>query len=122
MSSSESLEKEKQDKMIKNKGKTKSKVIKIKATKRRGMLMKITGTIEFPDPESRRAAAKILQALSPDNLRSMESEISGDKVAVWFHAEKIGSLLATVDDFLMNVKIGEGIEQVLEKEEIASEI
>lgn len=79
--------------------------------------MKITGTIEFPDPESRKSAVKILQALSPDNLRSMESEISDDRVAVRFQAEKIGSLLATIDDFLMNVKIGEGIEQVLEKED-----
>ncbi len=77
--------------------------------------MKITGTIEFPDPESRRSAARILQALSPDNLRSMECEISDEKVAVRFHSEKIGSLLATVDDFLMNVKIAEGIEQTLEK-------
>jgi hypothetical protein len=80
-----------------------------------GVLMKITGTIEFPDPESRRSAAIILQALSPDNLKSMESVISDESVAVRFHSEKIGSLLATVDDFLMNVKIGEGIEQALEK-------
>jgi hypothetical protein len=77
--------------------------------------MKITGTIEFSDPESRRSAARILNALSPDNLRSMKSEISDERVAVLFHSEKIGSLLATVDDFLMNVKIGEGIEQALEK-------
>lgn len=77
--------------------------------------MKITGTIEFPDPESRKSAARILQSLSPDNLRSMESEIRDDKVAVQFHSEKIGSLLATVDDFLLNVKIGEGIEQALKK-------
>jgi len=85
--------------------------------------MKITGTIEFPDPKSRKSAAKILQALSPDNLRSMESEIReeseirDDKVAVRFHSEKIGSLLATVDDFLMNVKIGEGIEEAMGKED-----
>jgi hypothetical protein len=45
----------------------------------------------------------------------MESESSDGRVAVRFHSDKIGSLLATVDDFLMNVKIGEGIEQVLEK-------
>ena len=77
--------------------------------------MKITGTIEFPDPESRKSAARILQALSPDNLRSMESEIRDDTVAVQFQSEKIGSLLATVDDFLLNVKIGEGIEQALKK-------
>lgn len=83
--------------------------------------MKITGTIEFPDPKSRKSAAKILQALSPDNLRSMESEIRDDKVAVRFHSEKIGSLLATVDDFLMNVKIGEGIEEAMDKEDKARE-
>ncbi len=48
----------------------------------------------------------------------MESEISNDRVAVRFHSEKIGSLLATIDDFLMNVKIGGegGVEQTLEKE------
>jgi hypothetical protein len=86
------------------------------------MLMKITGTIEFPDPKSRRSAARILQALSPDNLRSMESEISDKRVAVRFHSEKIGSLLATVDDFLMNVKIGEGVEQALEKGDKVREI
>jgi hypothetical protein len=80
-----------------------------------GVLMKITGKIEFPDPESRKSAARILQALSPDNLRSMESEIRDDTVAVQFQSEKIGSLLATVDDFLLNVKIGEGIEQALKK-------
>lgn len=78
--------------------------------------MKITGTIEFPDPKSRESAVRILKALSPDNLRSMESEISDERVAVRFHSEKIGSLLATIDDFLMNVKIGEGVEQTLTKE------
>jgi hypothetical protein len=80
--------------------------------------MKITGIIEFPESKSKNSAARILQALSPDNLRSMESEIRDDKVAVRFHSEKIGSLLATVDDFLMNVKIGEGVEQTLKKEKL----
>ncbi len=79
-------------------------------------LMRITGTIEFLDRESRESAARILQALSPDNLRSMESAISDQRVAVRFSSEKIGSLLATVDDFLMNVKIGEEVEKTLNKE------
>jgi hypothetical protein len=78
--------------------------------------MRITGTIEFPDRESRESAARILRALSPDNLRSMESAITDQRVAVRFSSEKIGSLLATVDDFLMNVKIGEEVEKTLNKE------
>ena len=67
--------------------------------------MNIIGAIEFPDPESRKSTGRILQAISPDNLISMESEIS-----------EIGSLLATVDDFLLNVKIGEELEKTLKKE------
>ncbi len=78
--------------------------------------MKITGTIEFPDPEKKEFAKRILEALSPDNLRSMGSEISDKRVAVHFRSEKIGSLLATVDDFLMNLKIGEGVGKALEME------
>jgi len=46
----------------------------------------------------------------------MESAISDQRVAVRFSSEKIGSLLATVDDFLMNVKIGEEVEKTLNKE------
>jgi hypothetical protein len=78
--------------------------------------MNIIGAIEFPNPESRKSAGRILQALSPDNLISMESEIRDERVIVRFHSKKIGSLLATVDDFLLNVKIGEEIEKTLEKE------
>ncbi len=78
--------------------------------------MNIIGAIEFPDPESRKSTGRILQALSPDNFISMECEISDERVVVRFHSNKIGSLLATVDDFLLNVKIGEEIEKTLKKE------
>ncbi|MDD3043524.1 MAG: KEOPS complex subunit Pcc1 [Methanosarcinaceae archaeon] len=78
--------------------------------------MKIRGSIEFPDPESRERAAKVLQALAPDNLRNMQTEITDEKVSVQFRSEKIGSLIATVDDFLMNVKIGEGVGKALGSE------
>lgn len=78
--------------------------------------MNIIGAIEFPNPESRKSAGRIMQALSPDNFISMESEIRDERVMIRFHSKKIGSLLATVDDFLLNVKIGEEIEKILEKE------
>jgi hypothetical protein len=78
--------------------------------------MNIIGAIEFPDPESRKSTGRILQAISPDNLISMESEISDEKIVVQFYSKKIGSLLATVDDFLLNVKIGEELEKTMKKE------
>jgi hypothetical protein len=62
--------------------------------------MNIIGAIEFPDPESRKSTGRILQAIS----------------VVQFYSKKIGSLLATVDDFLLNVKIGEELEKTLKKE------
>jgi len=78
--------------------------------------MNIIGVIEFPDPESRKSTGRILQAISPDNLLNMKSEISDEKIVVQFYSKKIGSLLATVDDFLLNVKIGEELEKTLKKE------
>jgi hypothetical protein len=78
--------------------------------------MNIIGAIEFPDPESRKSTGRILQAISPDNLLNMKSEISDEKIVVQFYSKKIGSLLATVDDFLLNVKIGEELEKTLKKE------
>jgi hypothetical protein len=78
--------------------------------------MNIIGAIEFPDTESKKSTGRILRSLSPDNFISMESEISDEKIVVRFHSKKIGSLLATVDDFLLNVKIGGEIEKILEKE------
>ena len=78
--------------------------------------MNIIGAIEFPDPESRKSTGRILKAISPDNLISMESEISDEKIVVQFYSKKIGSLLATVDDFLLNFKIGEELEKTLKKE------
>jgi hypothetical protein len=37
----------------------------------------------------------------------MRVELMEDKAVVYFKADKIGSLLSTVDDFLMNAKIAE---------------
>lgn len=49
----------------------------------------------------------VQQALAPDNLSSMRVECTGDRVVVYFEAERIGSLLLTVDDYLMNARIAE---------------
>ena len=62
--------------MVKEKSKINQKHIK----KSENKIMKITGTIKFPDPKSKETATRALQALAPDNLRSMESEISDNKI------------------------------------------
>lgn len=52
-------------------------------------------------------AEKIAQALEPDNLGGMSMTARGSRLDLEFSSEKIGTLLATVDDLLMNIKIAE---------------
>ena len=71
--------------------------------------MKIRGTIEFRSSEAPEIAEKVVLALSPDNLLNMQSEVHEDRTVTHFSTEKITSLIATVDDYLMKAKIAEDI-------------
>lgn len=61
-------------------------------------------------------AGDVARSLDPDNLPDMELELSEEKeevedreFRVEFSVEKIGTLLATADDLLMNIKIAEDV-------------
>ncbi|MHC1631749.1 MAG: KEOPS complex subunit Pcc1 [Methanotrichaceae archaeon] len=54
-------------------------------------------------------ADEIARSLEPDNLPGMELKVAGEEFGIEFSAEKIGTLLATADDLLMNIKIAENI-------------
>ena len=47
----------------------------------------------------------ITRTLEPDNIKNIITEYKDDSVTTIFISEKIGSLIATVDDYLMNAKI-----------------
>ena len=47
------------------------------------------------------------KAIEPDNLPNMSLEADADHLCLSFSNEKIGTLLSTVDDLLMNIKIAE---------------
>ena len=52
--------------------------------------------------------AKIVaKAIEPDNLPNMSLVADADHLSLSFSNEKIGTLLSTVDDLLMNIKIAE---------------
>jgi len=65
--------------------------------------MKIEGTIITVQPR----ACSIAAALRPDNLTSMETRAEGDRVVTMITGTKIGSVIASVDDYLMNLAIAE---------------
>lgn len=54
--------------------------------------------------EEAKIAAK---AIEPDNLSNMSLVAGADHLSLSFSNEKIGTLLSTVDDLLMNIKIAE---------------
>lgn len=50
---------------------------------------------------------EISEALEPDNLPSMKVSVQDDVLIVELCAERIGTVLSTIDDLLMNIKVAE---------------
>lgn len=50
---------------------------------------------------------EISGALEPDNLPSMKVSLHDDEMIIELSAERIGTVLSTVDDLLMNIKVAE---------------
>lgn len=72
-------------------------------------MMKIHATIEFKSIKAPDIAKRVALSLEPDNLSSMHTEVTEDGAVTHFSTERITSLIATMDDFLMNAKIAEDI-------------
>ena len=51
------------------------------------------------------AAGAVARSLDPDNLPGMKVSVVEGEFEVEFSAEKAGTILATADDLIMNVKI-----------------
>ncbi|HKZ40526.1 MAG TPA: KEOPS complex subunit Pcc1, partial [Candidatus Hodarchaeales archaeon] len=47
----------------------------------------------------------LARSLSPDNVTGIRTEVDKDSATVTFSADKIGTMLSSVDDYLMNAKI-----------------
>ena len=52
-------------------------------------------------------AACVASALAPDNLRSMTTTAEGDHVITMIEGSQLRSVIASVDDYLMNLAIAE---------------
>ncbi len=66
-------------------------------------MMQIEGTIST----MHKRADCVADALSPDNLRSMETRAKGDRVITTITGTQVRSVIASVDDYLMNLAIAE---------------
>ncbi|MGA9099729.1 MAG: KEOPS complex subunit Pcc1 [Methanotrichaceae archaeon] len=52
-------------------------------------------------------AKELAKAIEPDNLPNMSLKIEGNCLCLEFAVERIGTLLSTIDDLLMNIKVAE---------------
>ena len=52
-------------------------------------------------------AGCVASALAPDNLRSMTTTADGDQVITMIEGTQLRSVIASVDDYLMNLAIAE---------------
>ena len=52
-------------------------------------------------------AVCVAAALAPDNLRSMSTKADGDRVITTITGTQLRSVIASVDDYLMNLAVAE---------------
>ncbi len=67
--------------------------------------MKFKGKLVFKGEKAGELVSIIARSLAPDNVPGIETFIEKDSAMVTFKADKIGTLLASIDDYLMNAKI-----------------
>lgn len=66
-------------------------------------MMQIKGTITTVHDNARCVA----QALAPDNLRSMRTLAEGNRVITTVTGTQLRSVIASVDDYLMNLAVAD---------------
>ena len=69
--------------------------------------MKIEGKLTFKGERAGELVNIIAQSLAPDNVPGMKTIIRNNSAIVLFEGEKVGTILASVDDYLMNATIVE---------------
>lgn len=67
--------------------------------------MKVTGKLTFKCEDAGELAGIISRSLSPDNPSDIKTACTEAGFTVMFTADKIGTILSSVDDYLMNAKI-----------------
>ncbi|MDO5845806.1 MAG: KEOPS complex subunit Pcc1 [Methanocorpusculum sp.] len=69
--------------------------------------MKTTGEISVHTP----SAERIAEALSPDNGGFIECRAEGGNVCAYVFGESLRTIIATVDDYLMNLSVAEQLNE-----------
>ena len=71
--------------------------------------MKVRGKLVFKSEDAPELVKHIAESLSPDNVSGIDTVVEGDSAIITFEGEKIGSVLSSVDDYLMNARIAQDV-------------
>ena len=71
--------------------------------------MKIKAKIEMSGEHTELAAIPLLH----DNTDTMRTIVTDKSAVTYFEVDKLGSLIATVDDYLMNAKVARDIVELV---------
>jgi hypothetical protein len=77
--------------------------------------MRIRGKIVMKSENAPEVAEMVTRSIEPDNLKNITTEYGEKSVTTYFEAKKIGTLIATVDDYIMNARIADDIIKAVEK-------
>ncbi len=76
-------------------------------------MMRIKGKLTLKSEKADELVSVIARSLAPDNVSEMKTVVDGDSVTVIFEGDKVGTILASVDDYLMNATIVEKLSHSL---------
>jgi len=74
--------------------------------------MKVRGKLTIKCENAGEMISVIARSLSPDNVSGIRTEVHEDSAIVTFSADKIGTMLSSVDDYLMNATIVEKLSYI----------
>jgi hypothetical protein len=80
-------------------------------------MKQITGIISTEHAD----ASVVASSLAPDNLKGMTTTAEGDRVTTVIAGTQLRSVIASVDDYLMNLAIAEETSSLPQKSRINSE-
>ncbi len=81
------------------------------------MISTVRARLEFFGPH----AEEVARSIEPDNLPNMQLFAEEGCFYLEFSTEKIGTMLSTADDILMNIKVAEETLKVAEETRISGE-
>lgn len=75
--------------------------------------MKIKAKLTYKREKEKDRIDIIAKALAPDNVTGIKTIITDDSATILFEGEKVGTILSSVDDYLMNATIAEKVSRII---------